>query len=309
MVSLVVGDSHYLGGSLFDDVNCGGPAWLAGLAQWFLQIVLMTVVMDQLQVLLGWFQGKDGVLTALSGGVDSCLVAWAARQVLPKEKAVAVIGDSPSLKRRDYDTAVAFCQTYDIQYVAIAPNEMDDPNYRANLIDRCFWCKSSLYTEMLALRNSRFPGFTVLNGNNKSDWSDYRPGLKAADQFEAQSPLADCGLVKDDIRQIAQQVGLPMWDKPASPCLSSRFPYGEAIDIQKLKVVEDAEEWLALNGFADARVRYLGQLARVEVPVAQIDRLLLVANGLEEKLKSLGFTAVEIDREGLVSGKLNRGVV
>jgi uncharacterized protein len=267
------------------------------------------MVAENLNNLLRWFEKQDGVLTALSGGVDSCLVAWAARQALPKARAVAVIGDSPSLKRRDFQLAVDFCDKYDIAYQVIDPNEMADANYRTNPIDRCFWCKSSLYNEMLKLRDLQFPGFVLLNGNNKSDWGDYRPGLKAADKYEALSPLADCGLEKDHIRQIAQHVGLPMWDKPASPCLSSRFPYGETITADKLHIIEQAEEWLTAKGFADARVRYFGHKARVEVPAQQIAQLTAMGDELTLTMNNLGFGEVEIDQEGLVSGKLNRGVV
>lgn len=264
---------------------------------------------QRLSALLAWFEGRNGVLTALSGGVDSCLVAWAARKALPKERAVAVIGDSPSLKRRDFDLAVGFCREHDIEHVVIRPNEISNPNYRENPVDRCFWCKSSLYDEMIALRDGQYAGFDIVNGNNKSDWSDYRPGLKAADKFRVYSPLADCGLEKEHIRAIAHEVGLKIWDKPASPCLSSRFPYGELITVEKLSLVEKAEEWLFGHGFSDARVRYFGTTAKVEVPVTQLAQLKGKAADLNFAFKQLGFELVEIDEEGLVSGKLNRGVV
>jgi uncharacterized protein len=261
---------------------------------------------DQYNLLINWFKQQKGVLTALSGGVDSCLVAWAARQALPKDKAIALIGDSPSLKRRDYQLAVAFCDENDIQYDVVHPDELNDPNYRTNPEDRCFWCKSSLYTVMGDYKARKYPEFTMVNGNNKSDWGDYRPGLKAADKYQAFSPLAECSMTKEDIRNMAREAGLKVWDKPASPCLSSRFPYGELITIDKLALVEKAEELLASLGFIDARVRYFGQTARVEVPEFQIQQLRESWADISAKFKNFGFSKAEIDEEGLISGKLNR---
>ena len=256
-----------------------------------------------------WFKEHSKVMVALSGGVDSCLVAYVARKVLGKKNAISVIGDSPSLKRRDLDTAIKFCNDNDIQYILIHPGEINDPNYRHNPVDRCYWCKSSLYKDMIRVRNENYREYILVNGNNKSDWSDYRPGLKAADQFEALSPLADCGFLKEDIRNLAKQFNLEIWDKPASPCLSSRFPYGELITVDKLKQVEDAETILADNGFFDARVRFFGDKAKVEVPVLQINQLKNKISIIREQFHELGFVETEIDEEGLVSGKLNRGVV
>jgi pyridinium-3,5-biscarboxylic acid mononucleotide sulfurtransferase len=256
--------------------------------------------------LFGWFVGRTGVLTALSGGVDSCLVAWAARQVLPKLQAIAVIGDSPSLKRRDLDIAIKFCDEHDIYYEVIRPGEIDDPNYKANPVDRCFWCKSNLYTTMVSFRDANYPEFIMVNGNNKSDWSDYRPGLKAADKYQSYSPLAEVGMTKEDIRDMAREAGLKVWDKPASPCLSSRFPYGESITVDKLALVEKAEESLFSYGFTDARVRYFGTEAKIEVPAFQIGMLNDKIEVIAEEFKKLGFTNTLVDEEGLVSGKLNR---
>jgi pyridinium-3,5-biscarboxylic acid mononucleotide sulfurtransferase len=259
-----------------------------------------------LEDLKKWFSKYEGVLTALSGGVDSCLVAWAARQSLPKNQAIAIIGDSPSLKRRDLDIAIEFCKEHDIEYALVKPKELDDPNYRTNPEDRCFWCKSSLYTIMSEYRDSNHPNFIMVNGNNKTDRGDYRPGLKAADKYHSFSPLAECEMTKDDIRELARLAGLKVWDKPASPCLSSRFPYGELITADKLNQVEKAEEILANHGFIDARVRYFGTLARIEVPQFQLQQLQNNFNQIAEQFKQEGFLNTEIDTEGLVSGKLNR---
>ncbi len=253
-----------------------------------------------------WFSNKNGILTALSGGVDSCLVAWAARQALPKEKAIALIGDSPSLKRRDLHIAKQFCEDNDIEYKIIYPNEILDPNYKNNPHDRCFWCKSSLYTVMKQYRDKYYPGFVLVNGNNKSDLGDYRPGLKAAGRYEAFSPLADCEMTKNDVRKLAEEAGLKVWNKPASPCLSSRLPYGETITVEKLSKIEKAEEIIANMGFSDARVRYYGEKASIEVPQPQIQNLRKSYEEISKQFKDLGFVYTQIDEEGLVSGKLNR---
>lgn len=266
----------------------------------------MKTTQKQYNALKLWFSQRKGVLTALSGGVDSCLVAWAARQSLPREMAVAVIGDSPSLKRSDLRSAIDFCKSNDIVYVIIHPGELDDPNYAGNPVDRCFWCKSSLYLAMNRLQVRDYPDFVMVNGNNVSDLGDYRPGMKAASQYKSYSPLAECGMNKEDIRTMAHEAGLKVWNKPASPCLSSRFPYGTAISREKLALVEKAEEWLSQKGFSDVRVRYLDGRARIEVPASQIEALKGLAAEVSIVFAEIGFSQTEIDEEGLVSGKLNR---
>ncbi|MFW5754561.1 MAG: TIGR00268 family protein, partial [Marinilabiliaceae bacterium] len=146
-----------------------------------------------------WFRNHPKTMTALSGGVDSCLTAYLARHFLGKENAIAIIGDSPALKRRDFDQALNFCHKHDIRHLTIRPGEINDPRYNSNPEDRCFWCKNSLYTAMKQLKETDFPEFTLINGNNKSDRGDYRPGLEAADKYQVKSPLADCGFEKPDI--------------------------------------------------------------------------------------------------------------
>ena len=151
-----------------------------------------------------------------------------------------------------------------------------------------------------------YPGFVMVNGNNVSDLGDYRPGMKAASQYKSYSPLAECGMNKEDIRTMAREAGLKVWDKPASPCLSSRFPYGTAISREKLALVEQAEEWLMQKGFSDVRVRYLDGRARIEVPASEIEALKILAAEVSVAFAKIGFLQTEIDEEGLVSGKLNR---
>ncbi|WP_462319280.1 ATP-dependent sacrificial sulfur transferase LarE [Marinilabilia sp.] len=253
-----------------------------------------------------WFKKHPKILIALSGGVDSSLAAYLARHFLGHENAVAIIGDSPALKRRDYQQALDFCNSHDIQHHTIHPGEIEDPRYNSNPVDRCFWCKNSLYTAMVQLKKKEYQDFEIINGSNKSDLGDYRPGLKAADNYHVYSPLAECHFEKEDIRRMALHFELKEWDKPASPCMSSRFPYGENITREKLKMVEMAEEVANRHGFMDVRTRYKSGNASIEVPAQEIPRLIELMPELNKQLKQIGFKETFIDEEGLVSGKLNR---
>ena len=256
--------------------------------------------------LVEWFKEKKQVITAFSGGVDSCLVAFMARKVLGKKNAIAMISISPSLKERELQGAEEFCANYDIQLIKILAKEIEDPNYVANPINRCYYCKSALYDEIFEQRDKlKLNNFFVLNGSNHSDFSDFRPGLQAAAENEILSPLAECGFVKDDIRLLSKKHNLNVWNKPASPCLGSRFPYGESISLEKLKKVEEAEYILNDAGFDECRVRYQDGVARLEVPKEQVVNLQAKISLLEPKIIGLGFSSCIIDNEGFVSGKLN----
>ena len=255
-----------------------------------------------------WFIKIEKALIALSGGIDSSLVAFVARKILGDENTVAVISASASVKVKELRDAKRFCDMYNIHLDEIDAREIDNSSYRENPLNRCYFCKSALYTELEALASKKYTGFTVLNGNNYSDLGDFRPGLKAAEQFRVMSPLAECHFSKEDIRRVAKFYGLPNWNKPASPCLSSRFPYGESISEAKLKMVEKAEDVLNDFGFDDVRVRYINNTARIEVPSEKISGLRLIFKDIKPKVLSFGFNDCEIDPEGLVSGKLNRNI-
>ncbi|MBA7577125.1 Pyridinium-3,5-bisthiocarboxylic acid mononucleotide synthase [subsurface metagenome] len=154
----------------------------------------------------------------------------------------------------------------------------------------------------------KYPGYPVLNGNNYSDFGDFRPGLQAAEEYKVYSPLAECKFIKEDIRNVARYYNLPNWNKPASPCLSSRFPYGEEISVDKLKMIEKAEDILNDFGFDDVRVRYINNSARIEVPSDQLSGLEQAFDQIAPSILSFGFENCEIDAEGLISGKLNRNI-
>lgn len=251
-----------------------------------------------------WFSPFPGSITAFSGGVDSALVLYLSRLCLGAN-ARGCISVSPSLKRRDRDQAIAFCARYDIPLELIETREIDDPDYAANPPDRCWHCKTHLYRDLVAIAG-RYPGFVLLNGTNSDDLGDYRPGLRAAEAFEVRSPLAECGITKADVRALARQLGLPNHDKPASPCLSSRVPYGQPVSVEKLGQIEAAEGVLNRRGFADVRVRHYGAEARIEVPRSDTERLRADLAAIAGEIESLGFERCTLDEEGLVSGKLNR---
>nr|WP_321451698.1 ATP-dependent sacrificial sulfur transferase LarE [uncultured Carboxylicivirga sp.] len=255
-----------------------------------------------------WFSNHQQIMIALSGGVDSSLVAYLARLFKAKDNVLAVISDSTSLKRKDLQEAIDFCELYDIPYHILKSDPIIDNNYASNPNNRCYFCKSFLYEAMIILRNTEYPSFTMVNGNNADDKGDYRPGLEAAKENNALSPLMDCNINKETIRAIARHYNLKIWDKPASPCLSSRFPYGTAITIKKLNMVEAGENLLNYYGFADCRVRYYNDIAKLEVKPEEVEKLNALADKLKPHFIEMGFTDIEIDIEGLISGKLNRAL-
>ncbi|GJM30143.1 MAG: TIGR00268 family protein [Cyclobacteriaceae bacterium] len=266
--------------------------------------------MSSIAILESWFQKTPKVLVALSGGVDSCLVAFLSRRFLGKASAPAVISVSASLKSRDLLIAREFCDKYDIYLEEISGQEVHDENYLSNPVNRCFYCKSALYTSLRGITdNGKYSGYTIINGNNLSDTGDYRPGLKAAKDYSARSPLIECEITKEEIRGLAKSFDLFVWNKPASPCLSSRFPYGERISLDKLRQVEQAEDYLIRLGYPDSRVRYYGEMARIEVASDQVEKLKTDMPAISNYFSEIGFSKCEVDEEGLVSGKLNRNVV
>ncbi|WP_206203041.1 ATP-dependent sacrificial sulfur transferase LarE [Thioalkalivibrio sp. XN8] len=255
-----------------------------------------------------WFTAAPRVAVAFSGGVDSALVAFWARRALGKRRATAWTGDSPSLKRKDLEIAEKFAATHDITLQMVNPRELDNPDYASNPPNRCYHCKNSLYSAIRSHLDRETGEWWICSGANLDDLGDYRPGLQAARERHVRHPLLECGIGKSLVRELARAYGLSMWDKPASPCLSSRIPYGQPVDRGKLAQIEAAEVWLQARGFGVCRVRHYGQFARIEIPGERIPELEKLWGDVRQAFARVGFRHVELDGEGLVSGKLNRAL-
>ena len=249
---------------------------------------------------------RSSVLTAFSGGVDSTLVAAAARRVLGRDAAPAAVGDSQSLPRRELADVRDLARRLDLLLLEVQPGEQDDPDYQRNAGDRCFFCKTHLYRVLQSTAAERGIAF-IANGTNLDDLGDHRPGLVAAADAEVISPLVEAELNKQDVRDLARRLGLPNADKPAAACLASRLPYGTPVTPERLQQVEDAEQLLADLGLTGFRVRHHEQVARLEVPLDQFDLLLdpAVREQVITGLKAVGFVYVTLDLEGFRSGSGN----
>lgn len=247
-----------------------------------------------------------GVAVALSGGIDSTLVAKAAKLVFG-DHCVAVTADSPSVPRAELATAIQIAELIGIRHEVIATSEFTNPDYLRNQGDRCYHCKSELYDRILTIL-PRLGVATVCSGANLDDLGDYRPGLTAAAERKVYHPLQVAGFTKSDIRALARHWGLPTAEKPASPCLSSRLAPGVAVTPERTGMIEKAEVFLRSLGLADGRVRlHEGELARIEAPIADVARLAEpgVREALSAKMRELGFRYVTLDLEGFRSGSLN----
>jgi len=245
------------------------------------------------------------LLVAYSGGVDSAYLAWAAHQALGEDM-LAVIADSPSLARTHLQDAIAFAHEQSIPLEVISTSELERPEYARNDGQRCFHCKDELFTAMEELRAQR--GFdTIAYGVNVDDQGDFRPGQKAAQQHHVSAPLLAAGLTKQDIRELARDAGLRIWDKPASACLSSRIEYGRPVTREALGVVEQGEDAIRTLGFRQFRVRHHGDIVRIEIAREEMERALSPAMAAEftRIFKSLGFKFVALDLEGFRSGSMN----
>jgi pyridinium-3,5-biscarboxylic acid mononucleotide sulfurtransferase len=263
------------------------------------------MVTEQLDRLRALFSELDRAVIAYSGGIDSTLVAKVAFDVLG-DRALAITAQSPSLLPEDLEDARVQAAQIGIAHQVVETHEMDNPNYTANPINRCYFCKSELHDTLkpMALQMG-YP--YVIDGVNGDDLRDYRPGIQAAKERGARSPLAELGISKLEVREISKYLDLPWWDKPAQPCLSSRFPYGEEITVEKLQRVGRAELYLRRLGWQNLRVRSQGDTARIEVMPEEVKNFVINTdlNLLIATLKEFGFLYITLDLEGYRSGKLN----
>ncbi len=264
---------------------------------------MLTEKLEQLKVL---FSEMEMALIAYSGGIDSTLVAKIAYDVLG-DRALAVTAVSPSLLPEELEDAKIQAATIGIPHRIVQTHEMDNPNYTSNPVNRCYFCKSELHDTLKPLAEELGYPY-VVDGVNADDLQDYRPGIQAAKERGGRSPLAEVRVSKAEVRQLSQQLGLPWWDKPAQPCLSSRFPYGEEITIAKLQRVGRAEIYLRKLGWENLRVRSEGDTARIELLPANIKDFILTTDlqSLVCTFQELGFIYVTLDLEGYRSGKLNQ---
>lgn len=244
-------------------------------------------------------------LVAYSGGVDSAFLAWAAHRALGRDM-LAVIADSPSLARTHLQDAIAFAQEQGIPLHIIQTAEMEKQEYVRNDLQRCFHCKDELFQVMEAFSSQNGFG-SIAYGVNVDDQGDFRPGQQAARRHKVAAPLLEAGLTKSDIRELARQAGLRVWDKPASACLSSRIEYGRPVTREALAVIEQGEDALRALGFRQCRVRYHGELVRIEIPHDEMEQALTPAMFAEFSriFKGLGFSFVTLDTEGFRSGSMN----
>jgi pyridinium-3,5-biscarboxylic acid mononucleotide sulfurtransferase len=254
------------------------------------------------------FAPMRSVMVAFSGGVDSSFVLRVAHDVLG-HRALALTTTSPTMPEDDRRSAIEMAAFIGARHLVVESNELEIPGYAQNPLNRCYLCKHNLFT-VCESKAVEFGIEEVVDGLNLDDLHDYRPGVKAASEKRVRHPLVEAGLTKAEIRELSRVLGLRTWDKAASPCLSSRFPYGTQITLEGLKQIEQGERMLHAMGFKVARVRHHGEVARLEVEVAELARLLDpgMRETVDRELRRLGFRFVTVDLKGYRSGSLNEGV-
>jgi uncharacterized protein len=272
----------------------------------------MLLIEDKIDTITARLKSLGRVVVGFSGGIDSTLVLRLAVDALGPENVWAVTGDSESLLPEEIDHCRSLGKEIGIpptNFIEIHTNELSDPKYRANPIDRCFYCKHELFSRLQEIAR-QVGASCVLDGSNADDKRDWRPGRRAAGELGVVSPLAEAGITKAEIRDLARTLGLPNWNKPALACLSSRIPYGSEVTVEKLNQVAEAERFLRSLGFTQLRVRHHDKIARIELLNDEMPRL--NEPGLTERIvsrfKEIGFTYITIDLQGYRSGSMNEGI-
>lgn len=243
-------------------------------------------------------------LVAFSGGVDSSLALAVAARALPRESVLAVTSDNETYLPSELGPAKEFAASLGVEHLLVDTRELDNPDYASNPTNRCYFCKSTLYSDLARMASERGYG-CVVDGANADDEGDYRPGRAAAKELAVVSPLSEARLGKEEVREISRYLSLPMWDKPALACLSSRFPYGEEINQEKLAQVARAEEFMREKGYRQVRVRHHGDLARLEVGGEELERAFSEREEITSELVEAGFLYVTLDLAGYRAGSLN----
>ena len=263
--------------------------------------------LDKLEILKKIIRSYEKVFVAFSGGSDSAFVLKVARECLGRENAVAVIAKSPSLPESEYEEAKQIAAEIGAELLTVETRELENADYAANPVNRCYFCKTELYSHLTPLAEKL--GFRfILNGTNQDDLGDWRPGLKAAEEFEIKSPLVEAGFTKPEIREASQALGLSTWSKPQAACLSSRLPFGTAVTLDRLKQIEEGEEILKCLGFRVVRLRWFGEEAVIEVGSDETEIFFQNSELRKEsisRLKALGFRHVQLSLQGYRSGRFN----
>jgi len=243
-------------------------------------------------------------LVAFSGGVDSSLALAVAAKALSKESVLAVTSNNETYLPSELEGAKALALSLGVEHLVVNTRELDDPNYAKNPANRCYFCKSTLYSDLAKIAEEK--GFRcVIDGANKDDEGDYRPGREAAKELGVISPLSVVRMSKDEVRELAKFLGLPSWDKPALACLSSRFPYGQEITPEKLAQVARAEEFMRSRGYKQVRVRHHGEIARLEIGPDELEKAFKQREEISTELTAAGFLYVTLDLVGYTPGSLN----
>ncbi|HYA13706.1 MAG TPA: ATP-dependent sacrificial sulfur transferase LarE [Syntrophales bacterium] len=265
----------------------------------------MTPLSSKLKALERILADMQSVLVAYSGGTDSTFLLKVASKVLG-DKAIAVTASSETYTPRELQEARKNAETIGAKHLVVHTNELDDPRFSSNPPGRCYYCKKELFAKLFALAKEHGLNH-VIDGSNCDDEKDYRPGMRAAAEFSVRSPLKDAGFTKEEIRALSKEMNLPTWDKPPLPCLSSRFPYGTKITREKISRVASAEEFLANLGIRQLRVRDHDNIARIEVPRADMPVFLdeKTSKLVVEKFKALGYTYITLDLQGYRMGSMN----
>lgn len=260
---------------------------------------------EKLNKLMESLSKLDGLAVAFSGGVDSTFLLKCAKDALG-EKVIAITARSLSFPERELKEAREFALQNGIEHIVVDSEELDIEGFAQNPPDRCYICKNELFTKIIELAKDKGLKY-VAEASNKDDEGDYRPGLKAVSELRVLSPLREAGLTKKEIRELSKEMGLKTWDKQSFACLASRFPYGETITREKLKMIDEAEQLLLDMGFKQLRVRCHGKLARIEADEEGLNRLLEkeVRNEIHEKLRKIGFSYVSADLKGYRTGSMN----
>lgn len=268
---------------------------------------LLDAALEKERRLVAWFRARGSALVGFSGGVDSAYLACAAVEALGGDRVLAVIGRSASYPAEQWARAREVADAFGVPVLEVDTDELNDPRYAANPTNRCYFCKTELWSVLAPIAAERGLA-VVVDGTNADDLGDYRPGARAAKEREVASPLAELGFTKDDVRRLSRARGIPTWSQPSSPCLSSRIPYGTSVTADRLREIEAAERAVrALGVRGDLRVRHHGPLARVELGEAELKAWLSPARqeALRDAVTSAGFTRVALDLRGFRSGSLN----